>query len=72
MDQIDPLIRLINTIGKLMYLQSFSLMTRGICPRVEKYVDIERKDATEPVMKAGITLLKKNSAIDTRRKHEMT
>ena len=70
--QIDPLIRLINTIGKLIYRQSLSLMTSGIWPRVEKYVDIERNDATDPVMNAGITLLKKNSAIDTSRKHAIT
>ena len=65
------MIRLIITIGKLIYLQSFSLITIGIYPSVEKYVEIERKDATEPVMKAGIALLKKNSAIETRMKHAM-
>ena len=67
--QIDPLTRLIITMGKLMYLQSLSLITIGIWPRVEKYVEIDRNEATEPVMNAGITLLKKNSAIETRMKH---
>ena len=30
---------------------------------------MERNEATEPVTNAGIALLKKNSAIDTRMKH---
>jgi hypothetical protein len=33
---------------------------------------MERKEATDPVMKAGITLLKKNSEIDIRMKHAIT
>ena len=33
---------------------------------------MERNEATEPVMKAGITLLKKNSAIDTSKKQAIT
>ena len=66
---IEPFTKLINTIGKLMYLQSFSLITIGIWPSVEKYVEMERNEATEPVTNAGIALLKKNSAIETRMKH---
>jgi len=60
---------LAHTSGKLMYRGSLSRISSGIWPRVEKYVDTVRKDATEPVKNAGIILEKKNSAIETSKKH---
>ena len=63
MVQINPFTKLTNTIGKLMYLQSFSLITIGIWLSVEKCVEMERNEATEPVMNYGIELLKKISEI---------
>lgn len=55
-------------IGKLMNLGSLSRITCGICPSVDMYVEMEKKEATQPPRNAGTMLLKKISLIDTRMK----
>ena len=46
-------------------------MRTGTWPRVEQYVEIERKEAVQPARNAGTKLLKKISEIETRIKHAM-
>lgn len=51
-----------------MNLGSLSRITCGICPSVDMYVEMEKKEATQPPRNAGTMLLKKISLIDTRMK----